>query len=149
MKFVCDAMLGRLAKYLRILGLDAAFAREGDPSISCEGDCYFVTRKRALKGKENTVFIRSDKARDQVREMASLIRPFIDPGKIMRRCIECNLPLNDATRADVEGQVPEFIFHHYERFRRCPHCGKVYWEGSHTARMAAFIKEVFRDEEVE
>ncbi|OPY79921.1 MAG: hypothetical protein A4E65_01700 [Syntrophorhabdus sp. PtaU1.Bin153] len=148
MKFICDAMLGKLAKYLRILGLDAEYT--AGPAIldryKLEPEPpYFLTKR--LKGVTypKTVFIRSGKAKDQLLEVKEVIRRFINREKIMNRCIECNVELADIGKADIEQYVPEFVFHHYSTFRICPHCRKVYWEGSHAAHMGDLINEIMKD----
>jgi hypothetical protein len=50
--------------------------------------------------------------------------------------------LVDVEKDSVEQKVPEFVFHQYGKFRECPQCGKVYWEGSHTAGMARLVEEI-------
>lgn len=145
MKFVCDAMLGKLAGYLRILGLDAEYTgtarlpegSKGDP----EPPCYLTRRTKGVR-YERAVIIKSDKAPDQIKEIKDIIRPYIDPREIMNRCIECNVRLVDVTRIDIEQLVPEFIFHQYAVFKMCPRCRKIYWEGSHTEGMGELVHEI-------
>ncbi len=101
MKFVCDAMLGKLAKYLRILGLDAEYTKDlkilkqymGQPDVP-----YLLTRTTKKITYERTIFLRSDKVREQLLEIREIIRPFVDPDKIMNRCIECNVELMDVEK---------------------------------------------------
>lgn len=145
MTFVCDAMLGKLAKYLRVFGLDAPYITEvamlaryvgqGEPP-------YFFTRRTLFKGYPKTVLIEADDPREQIKEVGHIIRPHINPEKVMKRCIACNSELLEAERKDVEQRVPEFIYHKYETFRTCPSCRRVYWEGSHTEGMKEIIKEI-------
>lgn len=149
MKFICDTMLGKLAKYLRILGLDARNAGAAE-YLQCHEEMadlpYFLTRStKTIRGKR-VVHIKSDRARDQVKEIREIICPCIDPGKIMKRCIECNTELMDVEKEDIEPQVPEFVYHHYARFRKCSQCGKIYWEGSHTRGMAQLVRDVMSPE---
>jgi hypothetical protein len=145
MKFICDAMLGKLAKYLRILGLDAEYTTDRKVLQYCkelQDPPYFLTRTIKKMSYERIVFIKSDKVREQLQEIREIIRPFIDPGKIMNRCIECNVELVNVEKNDIEQKVPEFVFHQYVQFRECPQCGKVYWEGSHTTGMAQLVREI-------
>jgi uncharacterized protein with PIN domain len=149
MKFICDTMLGKLAKHLRILGLDAEFLKDVTALQYYKGQTdapYFLTRTMKKVSFEKTVLIKSDKVSKQLSEIREIIRPFIDPGKLMNRCIECNVELVDVEKNDIEQKVPEFVFHQYPRFRSCPHCGKVYWEGSHAANMAQFIQEIMKQD---
>jgi uncharacterized protein with PIN domain len=145
MRFVCDAMLGKLAKYLRILGFDAAYAPTSgtlDRYRTHEGDRVLLTRRRGSSAFAKTVRIHSEIAREQLKEIRALIKPAVARPAVFGRCIECNVELIEADKADVEPDVPEFVYHHYARFKRCPSCGRVYWEGSHTSGMEALLEEM-------
>ena len=147
MRFVCDAMLGKLAKYLRIFGLDTVYARtrgefEHYMAPDKGTDQYLFTRRLHIRYGDRIVLVRSEKPKDQLREIWQIVSPCVNPSDIMGRCIRCGVPLVDVPRDDIEPYVPEYIFHKYKRFRRCPACGKIYWEGSHAAHMSQFIEEV-------
>jgi len=151
MKFICDAMLGKLAKYLRILGFDAEYTKDSKILEHYKGKTdapYFLTRTIKKGGYERTIVILSDKAREQLREIRELIHPFIDSAKVMNRCIECNIDLMGVQKKHIEQKVPEFIYHQYEQFKECPRCRKVYWEGSHTTGMAELIREIMEHAEM-
>lgn len=145
MKFVCDVMLGKLAKYLRLLGLDAVYlsdpARLTDMRES-EEPWIFITRRAKTTECQKSFVVHSELARGQVAELRDVLQPFIDPAKVMKRCIVCNISLEDIERNEVEQRVPEFVFHHYKRFRRCPSCERIYWEGSHTKHMSDLLEEL-------
>ena len=146
MKFLCDIMLGKLAKYLRILGLDADCVMSGKEPGRTPASTeprLFLTRRSALKGGEGVIFIHADRPRDQLLEIREVIRPFVDGARVMTRCLECNVPLLRIAKEDVEQLVPEFVFHKYEIFMTCPLCRKVYWAGSHAAHMGRLLEEVF------
>jgi hypothetical protein len=152
MKFICDAMLGKLAKYLRILGFDAIYSRNVhilQGFRDSQDPPYFLTRTTKAIPYERIVLIKSDRVRDQINEISHIIRPTIDPARIMNRCIECNVQLIDVGKNSIEQKVPEFVFHQYGQFRECPQCGKVYWEGSHAAAMARFVKDIMEREDGE
>jgi uncharacterized protein with PIN domain len=145
MRFVCDVMLGKLAKYLRILGFDAVYLKnlqalerykqEDDPR-------YFLTRRRRPVTYDRTMYIRAETVRKQLTELKSTIRPAIDPQKILTRCINCNVPLVDAEKGAIEHRVPEFVFHSYSSFKACPSCSHIYWQGTHTVHMNELIDEM-------
>jgi hypothetical protein len=140
-------MLGKLARYLRILGFDAEYIKNATPLHNYAGQTdppYFLTRTTNRVSFERTVLIKSDKVREQLCEIREIIRPFIDSGRTMNRCIECNVELVDVDKKDIEQKVPEFVFHQYPRFWSCPKCGKVYWEGSHAANMAELVKNIMK-----
>ena len=145
MRFVCDVMLGKLAKYLRLLGFDAVYA----PSPASlerykqqESDRVLLTRRKGDTGFPTTIRLTSEKTREQLMEMRGLIKSRIDAESVLNRCIECNTPLVEVEKTEIESLVPEFVYHNYSRFKTCPTCRRVYWEGSHTIGMENLIKEM-------
>jgi hypothetical protein len=79
---------------------------------------------------------------NQLSEIRNIIKPYIDASAFLKRCIQCNIMLHDAEKDDIEGLVPEFIFHRYSIFKICPICRKVYWKGSHAEHMEKWVKEI-------
>jgi hypothetical protein len=146
MRFVCDAMLGKLARYLRLLGFDAVYAESPgalDRLRAADRDRILLTRRRrGPAGFTRIVRIESEITREQLREIKGLIKPWIRRENVCGRCIECNEELIGVERADVESLVPEFVFHTSTRFKTCPSCRRVYWEGTHTRGIAALLKEI-------
>ena len=147
MIFICDVMLGKLARYLRMLGLDAPYIRKGEtaPPPPGEGQHYFFTKSAAKKGRPGAIFVHSDDPRKQVLEIKEHIRPYIDPAAFMTRCLECNVRLVAVKKVDIEPLVPEYVYHHHDAFKACPSCRRVYWEGSHADEMNIWIKMVMGD----
>lgn len=146
MIFVCDTMLGKLARYLRMLGLDTQYARSGSfpfPSGPEGREIIFFTRRRERpEAGVKTVFIGADDPAGQLRLVRPYIDAHVDPGALMSRCLDCNALLADVPRNEIEQFVPEYIYHHHDRFTRCPSCRKVYWEGSHARNMRAGLKGI-------
>ena len=145
MRFACDVMLGKLAKYLRILGFDATYPL-GDVAHSDlydqEDPRVFLTRRRKVSAYERTVYITVENVREQFKELKELIKPFIDPDKVLSRCINCNVLLVDVKKETIEHRVPEFVFHTYNAFKVCPRCDRVYWAGTHANHMSRLIEEI-------
>ena len=144
MKFICDVMLGRLAKYLRIFGLDAVYLKNYKElhKIVSEDIKYVFFTKRSKDALPGSIFIKSDNVREQVKEVLPLIRDYLHENSFFTRCLNCNTLLEDVDREDVEGLVPEYIFHNHLTFKKCPFCNKVYWSGSHIAHMERWIHEL-------
>ena len=145
MRFVCDAMLGRLVRQLRLLGFDTVYARgagELKEYERQEGDRILLTRRSSSDTNARMVRIESEHVAEQLREIKGLIGPAIDRERTFRRCIECNTELIEAEKTRIESRVPEFVYHTHARFRVCPSCGRVYWEGSHTESMKRMLKEL-------
>lgn len=145
MRFVCDVMLGRLARYLRILGFDAVYAKnEALLKRYAEeaGDRVFLTRRIGKTEFPETVLVKSEKVLEQLKEIKGLIRSSISVERVFNRCIECNTEMIEVEKREIESLVPEFVYHQYARFKRCPSCSRVYWEGSHTKGMDRLLKEI-------
>ncbi|MBM4328605.1 MAG: hypothetical protein FJ118_15750 [Deltaproteobacteria bacterium] len=134
--FDVDAMLGKLAKWLRILGFDAAY-----PCVApSKGRIFVSARKQAPFAID--VVITSAKLAVQFDELweQTDIRP--DPGLLFRRCLHCNLPVQEIRKEKASGKVPHGVFQITETFRQCPGCGKIYWEGSHVERTRGRVDQL-------
>ena len=149
MRFVCDVMLGKLARYLRMLGLDAPYISNPAQLKSYankSSDTVFLTR-RSLKDTKhgNKILIKSELIDEQLEEIKEVIKPLIKSDKMMSRCIECNTPLVGVDKYEIERFVPEYVFHRYNAFSVCTACKKVYWKGSHTEHMMEWIEKFMTD----
>ncbi len=147
-RFLADAMLGRLATWLRILGYDTEYDRSEDVRLveraRREGR-VLLTRDTGLLRRRDLpphLFIRSDTVRDQLREVMTALA--IRPRMHGRRCLRCNVPLEARGRAEVQGRVPDFVYTSQEHFWGCPRCRRIYWAGTHRRRMEEAIQEIFR-----
>jgi uncharacterized protein with PIN domain len=147
-KFILDVHLGKLAAYLRMLGFDAIYGNSNRDDelvrISVEQQRILLTRDRALlrhSAITHGYFVRQTESRRQLAEMvarfdlARSIRPFT-------RCMACNGLLAPATKEQVEPELPRQVATSFEEFRRCPQCGRIYWEGSHYRRMQRWVNEL-------
>jgi uncharacterized protein with PIN domain len=138
-RFVIDHMLVKLGKYLRILGYDAVW------DLSCrtheligranrEGR-VFVTRNTRLREQYPPVDrVMVLKETDPVRQLHALIGELaLDPtARLFSKCIVCNVALDPvADKPRVRARVHPNVYARYERFYTCPHCGTVFWRGSH------------------
>jgi uncharacterized protein len=146
MRLICDAMLGKLSKYLRILGLNTAHIRlltELDKYRGEDGPSVFFTRRKTqMMPYKNTLYIKSDNVFDQLKEISGFIKPYVSMETLMSRCLSCNAMLVSVEKGEIEPFVPEYIFHRYAAFKTCPACRKVYWEGSHVEHMKECVKEL-------
>ncbi|ROQ92273.1 Mut7-C RNAse domain-containing protein [Desulfosoma caldarium] len=144
-RFFVDRMLGKVAKYLRILGYDACYGSIETTSqvqaLRKEG--YIVitgnTRWRHVPG---VFYCEATRWHEQCQKLvnAGLVRlEEIDP---FSRCLRCNRALEDVAREEVAGRVPEFVYATAPSFSRCPVCGRVYWPGSHLDKMTENFQQI-------
>ena len=150
-RFLADAMLGRLARWLRVLGFDTAYDDAlRDPelvALAAEEDRVLLTRDRHLVTHLRpwrSVLVRSDAPLDQLREVVEAcgLGP---PAELFTRCPVCNEALRPATPREQETLVPEGARGLPGPIRRCPRCLRVYWLGSHTERMRRTLARAFPD----
>ena len=143
MRFLCDIMLGKLVRYLRMLGLDAPYIRNAGQlkHYSDESSKTIFLTRRTLKDTsfDKCIIIKSVLVDEQLEEIKDILRPLIKSDSIMSRCIGCNTPLVNADKYEIERFVPEYVFHRYNMFSACPVCKKVYWRGSHAEHMMGWI----------
>lgn len=146
-RFVLDTHLGRLAAYLRLLGLDALYRNDyPDPElarISQEEVRILLTRDRGLLKRSQVTrgyCLRSDQPRTQLLEVVRRfdLRRSFQP---FRRCLRCNGPLAAVEKSAVLDLLPERTRQFYEVFFRCQVCGQVYWKGSHYRHMQQLVEE--------
>jgi len=148
MKFLADNMLGRLATWLRLLGYDTACLPEADDAelarVARAQDRVLLTRDVALTRRRGIrpLLIESDKVEEQLRQVFRAAN--LTARQSFSRCARCNAPLDQADKATVSGQVPPYVFLTQERFFRCPQCRRVYWRGTHWARMTAQLEDLER-----
>lgn len=147
-RFVVDCNLGRLARYLRLLGLDCLyqndFSDETVSRISQQQHRIVLTRDRRLLQRKiitHGFYVRAVNPRDQVGEVLQRldlhgsVRPFT-------RCTRCNGLLKTAPKETVEHQLEAKTRRYYDRFLQCAQCGQVYWQGSHHKRARRLIREL-------
>ena len=145
-RFAADAMLGRLARWLRIAGCDVLYQPDVEDGAlvrwALDEDRVLLTRDRALPVEwraPRVLVLESEAPLEQLREVAAACA--IDwRARLFTRCSRCNAALAPAAREDVAGRVPERVHREQRRFLRCPGCERVYWEGSHVARMRRVLE---------
>lgn len=131
-------MLGRLARWLRLLGYDTLYDPVADDRelARCAASTgrVLLTRDRGLLARRlvtRGLLVDSDDLATQLRLVASACGVTLDATRCFSRCLECNSETVESSRADVAGRVPPYVLRNHERFRTCPDCRRVYWSGSH------------------
>ena len=133
--FICDTMLGKLARWLRILGYDTLYTREEDNdilAIARRENRMILTRDRELAERaEHGFLLRGFSIDEQLMELLETGIITMDESKMLTRCTLCNSTLRRVEKDQVRGNVPEGSFESSERFWYCEHCDKYYWTGKH------------------
>ena len=144
-----DRSMGRLAKWLRLLGYDTLFDShmENRDFLSLAGQGrILITRTRSLFGRlepKRMVAVTSGDPREQLAEVVRRLDLKMDKGKAFGRCIRCNCPVEPINREQAAGVVPDYVFVTQIDFSHCPQCGRIYWKGSHPDRGLAMLKKMF------
>jgi len=140
LRFLADGMLGRLARWLRILGHDTAYAIDADDNTlmdlaRVEGR-ILLTRdkelyKKSLRLGVNAYLVKSPDHLERLAELAAHFSLKLEIDTESPRCPRCNSPLREILRCEVEGIIPSRSIAMSKSFWRCAGCGKLYWQGSH------------------
>ena len=148
-RFLCDCMLGTLARYLRLSGCDAGYFRKAEDNWLM-GECaraghVLLTRDRPLLARCAKTGVEAlDPGSDVPAEQFRRVREaFGQPtGSTDPRCLRCNAPTVPVPREEAMGKVPPYTYLTHRRFNACPCCGKLTWEGSHLERFRETVRKL-------
>ncbi len=150
-RFIADAMLGKLARWMRVLGCDVEyFAAIGDRELvelAASSGRLILTRDTLLVrrrlARDNHFFVEGDDFRSQLRQVVE--RFAIDPSaRVLTRCLACNALLAEIGQGAVRERVPAYIYETQAEFRGCPICSRIYWQGTHRQGMAREIAQLLK-----
>ena len=149
-KFICDVHLGKLARLLRLLGFDTIYRNDLQDKeiirIAKTGQRVILTMDQGILGNKSVQSYQPDSSMpgEQIREVLSIfnLREHISP---FSRCMDCNGEIGLVEKGSVKDQVdqvPNRIGQIMEQFYQCQGCGKIYWQGSHYAKMNDWVDAV-------
>jgi uncharacterized protein with PIN domain len=149
MTFVADCMLGRLAKWLRILGFDVLYLAKADDrelvALARRDGRLLLTRDTGLiertAKRPNRLFVRSDDWEDQIVQVLDELELWGDV-RPNSRCIECNVALKPLSRERARNLVTPYVGEHAASFAVCSGCGRVFWQGTHYGDMERKIEKL-------
>ena len=153
--FIADVNVGKLARWLRVMGFDTLMFEGTEDSdlvraalaggrIILTRDSHIASRRLVREGRLKAVLITSDNLDDQVRQVVRELglphdfRPFT-------RCLECNQPLVERTPEEVRERVPPYVFRTQTGYMECPRCHRIYWRGTHWQAMTDRLKRTLAD----
>jgi hypothetical protein len=143
-RLVADVMLGRLARWLRLLGYDTRYDNSADDvallRIAQSEKRVLLTRDLELSRQRGvrSIWIESQELEAQLRQVRQCVGP--PPDGRFTRCAVCNAPLQRIDKAEAESRVPPYVYRTQEEFRRCPECGRIYWAATHVERMQTILR---------
>jgi len=147
-RFEVEKPLGKLAKWLRLLGFDASY--QGDADWRKEKDAEFprirLTRSQKPLRTETAgafILIESDHYLKQLRQVINATGIPLSNLHPFSRCLRCNVPIRTTTKDSVRARVPDYVWHSQNEFTVCPRCGRIYWPGTHAERGRQVIQELF------
>jgi len=152
-RFAADAMLGRLATWLRLLGYDTFYQPHIDDGLLVRlarvENRMILTRDVGVTQRRgvSALLIASDDLRCQVRQVLSHFELHPDIAALGGRCPRCNQPLHPLRKAAAVDRVPEHVWHSHEAFQECRLCNRVFWRGSHVEKMEARLREFLEEGE--
>ncbi|HIM79325.1 MAG TPA: hypothetical protein EYM54_04420 [Dehalococcoidia bacterium] len=154
LRFVVDMNVGRLAKWLRVMGYDTLFPKEsGDNQlvrIALSEDRVLVTRdagiaqRRAARiGQMTVALIEKDDLRSQLSQLVRDLGLNLFGG--FSRCVLCNEPLRPLAKGDVAERLPPYVLLTQTKFLECQVCCRVYWPGTHWTNMMSELSQVYQE----
>ncbi len=136
-------MLGRLAKWMRLLGFDTMYYRNTNGKTiiyhSRKQGRRILTRSKILADKyDDAILIESEHLMDQLKQItkvAEIESPF-------SRCPICNIETEEVKKETIKEDVPAYVFEIHNEFKKCPECGRVFWKGTHYKEIKKVINEI-------
>lgn len=147
-RFIADAMLGKLARWLRNLGFDVVYSQEDDKKIlkrAVEEKRILLTMDTGMPKKEWILVIESRDLIGQIKEVLKKLGLKLKPDRFFCRCNLCNAELKPVKKEAVKNSVPEYVYKNFNEFYMCPVCQRVYWSGSHLNEAMLWIKKNFAE----
>jgi uncharacterized protein with PIN domain len=151
--FVLDVHLGRLARHLRLLGVDAAYRASAEDSdladVATRERRILLTRDVGLLKRRIVTYGYFIRETDPDRQLVEVLRRF-GPFPLLpfSRCLQCNAELYSVSKEEVEAVLEPQTREHYQEFSRCPTCRRVYWKGSHWRRLTSVIESALQEAQV-
>lgn len=151
--FAADVMLGKLSRWLRLLGFDTFYSNQAEDDflrrlVESEGRILLTrdTELHRLVGSLSSYLVEADQPKKQLAEVAR----FFKLGRFAgfpraSRCPRCNGPLINSDREAVKESVPPYVYSTQEGFTVCRDCLHVYWQGTHVPRIDRFLHALWRE----
>jgi uncharacterized protein with PIN domain len=151
-KFIADNNVGKLARWLRLIGYDTLLFKEkndsqmikialGENRVILTKDAQFMNRRLVINGTLKTIYIKQDDPKLQVQEVVKTLnlnchfKPF-------SLCLECNRALIARDKELMKNLVPAHVFETQTQYTECPACHRIYWPGTHWQTMVKKLQNL-------
>lgn len=151
-RFMVDHNVGKLVKWLRMMGYDSLFFNGSDDSdmvkLALAEDRIILTRDTAImkrrvvtKGQLSAILLDSEEPEQQMKQVMGRLdldcqfRPFT-------LCLECNRTLEERSPDEVQGRVPPYVYKTQQQYMECPSCHRIYWRGTHWEAMMRMLEKL-------
>ena len=151
-RFVVDVNVGRLAKWLRVLGYDTIFPRHTDDNdlvrialregrVLVTRDAGFRLRRAVRLGQMRVVQIMDQDLNNRLRQVVHELG--LESKNGFSRCVVCNEPLHSVAKEKVADRLPPYVYQNHSEFVECSLCCRIYWRGTHWLAMRSQIEQVY------
>jgi len=150
LKFITDGMLGKLTRWLRMLGHNVEYSRSDDDKKLIEKakseKRVLLTRdfklyQQAMTQGVDTVLVKAATGAEKLADLARRFNFNLEIDVTVSRCPKCNTKIKAVSKDMVIDRVPKATSTHYNEFWECPGCGQIYWQGAHWKRIEKTLKE--------
>jgi uncharacterized protein with PIN domain len=140
LKFVADGMLGKLTRWLRLLGHDVKYSNRMNDAqlitIAKKERRILLTRdlelyKQAAAKSIDAFYLGGQTGEEKLAELASRFNLRLSIDMATSRCPKCNTRVKPISKEKVINRVKKNTYANYDEFWKCPKCGQTYWQGAH------------------
>jgi uncharacterized protein with PIN domain len=153
LKFIVDHNVGKIAKWLRMVGYNAVLFTGADDTdmvntalkedrILFTRDTQIVQRRVAINGQLKIILIKRDRLEEQIKQIVHELKLESHDFRPFTICLECNVPLASRAKEEVKNRVPPYVFKTQTQYMECPACHRIYWRGTHWQSMVSKIEKL-------
>lgn len=149
MKFILTSELGKLCKWLRILGYDTYYYKGVRSSLiikSLQEGRIIVTRRKSLAEEKSVkkIILERNDLKEQIKELENKLNIKFDTNNIFSRCSECNVAVIKVDKKSLVGKVPQYVYQNQDVFYKCPQCKKIFWPGTHWELARKYLENILK-----